>query len=143
MSVSMRRTRKLAKALFLPFCLTFLMSCSQAPENELEQSQSLAFETLEEFKSAFVRAGGQCWGWTIEEIPSDYRGLLGRGACDDKTVLMLFVKDYDVMKDALTVRKGLLSLEMGVSLLVGDNWLLNSDQVQSVHNKMGGTLITR
>lgn len=139
----MIRARRLVNALVLLICLTLLMSCSQAPENELEQPGSLTFETLEEFKSAFVGAGGQCWGWAIEEIPDGDKGLIGRGVCDDKTALMLFAKDYDVMKDALTVRKSLLSLEMGVSLLVGDNWMLNSDQVQFVQEKMGGTLITR
>ena len=137
------RARRLVKVSVLLFCLTLLMSCSQEPQNEPEKSKSLTFETLEEFKSAFVGAGGQCWSWTIEDIPDDYNGLLGRGVCDDKTALMLYVKDYAVLEDALTLRKSLLSLEMGVSLLVGDNWLLNSDQVQSVHKKMGGTLITR
>jgi len=121
-----------------------LTGCTGADESSLRTNEKPSrFESLEELKGAFVEAGGQCWGWRLATHPDELVDIVGKGDCDSKTVLIVY-KDYiDVEQSALGTRRHLESLGLKISFLFGDNWFINSDQVEIVHPKMGGTLMTR
>ena len=132
-----------AKVLLSILLATMMIACSNNTESQTEEKDSSRFKSLEDFKKAFENAGGQCWGWNVEPLSKGFSQLLARGNCDDKTVLLLYTDGYDVKSYALEFRKTTLSLGFKVSLLVGENWMINSDQATKVHRKLGGTLITR
>jgi hypothetical protein len=48
-----------------------------------------------------------------------------------------------VEQESINARYHLESLGFKTSFLFGGNWFINSDQVEAVYPKMGGTLMTR
>lgn len=102
------------------------------------------FSSLADLKQAFVDAGGQCWGWKEDlSVPLEEFGWIGKGECDSKTILILYEDGVSVEEDALNTRKHNEFIGFKTSLLFGENWKINSDQVEIVYPKMGGTLMTR
>lgn len=132
------------KKLILILFVILLSGCSNSNQSVESLDNKLnRFESLEELKEAFVEAGGQCWGWRLGTHPDELQDTIGKGDCDSKTVLIVF-KDYiDVKQQALDHRRHNVNLGFKTSLLFGDNWFINSDQVEVVYPKMSGTLMTR
>jgi len=98
-----------------------------------------SYESLESLRDAFVKSGGQCWEWKVNE---PYKSQ-STADCDSKTVLILFAEGTDALKEAISFADFNRNLSFKVNLLVGENWMINSDQVTLVAEEMGGTLITR
>lgn len=98
------------------------------------------YSSISALKTDFVKAGGQCWEWKrntkmFEEfITAD---------CDKKTVLIYYLKEVNTLNQALSMATTYRSLDFPINLLVGPNWIINSDQVKIVNKTLGGTLITR
>ncbi len=136
---------KKTKFLIIFVSLLVLTGCSGS--NQLKErlgDKNSRFESLEELKAAFVEAGGQCWGWRIDNsAPLEEFGWIGKGDCDSSTVLIVYADGVDVMAEAMMVRNTNINLGLKTSYLIGDNWTINSDQIQTVYPKMGGTLMTR
>ena len=123
--------------------ILFLTSCATSNNATIEIPKKTRFLSLEELKEAFVEAGGQCWGWRLATHPDELEDTIGKGDCDSKTVLIVF-KDYiDVEQHAINGRGHNEGLGFKTSYLFGDNWFINSDQVEIVYPKLGGTLMTR
>jgi hypothetical protein len=102
------------------------------------------YDSIFSLKTAFLKAGGQCWEWKLDSYVGKYIGDEVIAAdCDNKTRIIFYRKNANVLKDAL--RNAELSRSIGykVNILVGPNWMINSDQVNLVYRKLGGTLITR
>ena len=102
------------------------------------------YNTITSLKTAFVNAGGQCWEWKIDSYVTKTLG--GReiyADCDKYTRIVFYKDDANVLKDALNSAKHSRSLGLKINILVGPNWMINSDQVKLVYKKLGGTLITR
>jgi hypothetical protein len=135
---------KKTQFLLILVSLLVLTGCSGYNQsNERLGDKNSRFESLEELKEAFVEAGGQCWGWRLATHPDELEDTIGKGDCDSKTVLIVF-KDYiDVEQQAINGRGHNEGLGFKTSYLFGDNWFINSDQVEIVYPKMGGTLMTR
>ncbi len=135
---------KKTKFLFLLVSLLVLTGCSGSNQSkERLGEKNSRFESLEELKETFVEAGGQCWGWRLATHPDELIDTIGKGDCDSKTVLIVY-KDYiDVEQNAINFRRHNESLGFKTSVLFGGNWFINSDQVEVVYPKMGGTLMTR
>lgn len=133
------------KLLCLFVLVLALAGCTSADESGSRTNEEPSrFENLEGLKEAFVEAGGQCWGWKVDtSVPLEEFGWKGKGDCDSGTVLILYADEVDVMDEVLFIRKTNESLGLGTSYLIGDNWTINSDQVENVYPKMGGTLMTR
>lgn len=127
------RTGILKKFLIGITCLglTFALSGAANPGK--------SYKTINEFKQAFVNAGGQCWEWKRDP---DISGQSG-GTCDKLTTLVFYTKKTDTLAQAIEFAKVERSLGFKVHLIVGPNWMVNSDQVKYVHRKLGGTLMTR
>jgi hypothetical protein len=135
---------KKTKFLFLLVSLLVLTGCSGSNQSkERLGEKNSRFESLEELKETFVEAGGQCWGLRLATHPDELIDTIGKGDCDSKTVLIVY-KDYiDVEQLAINFRRHNESLGFKTSFLFGGNWFINSDQVEVVYPKMGGTLMTR
>jgi|LakMenE18May11ns_1017448.scaffolds.fasta_scaffold9254002_2 hypothetical protein len=135
---------KKTQFLLILVSLLVLTGCSSYNQsNERLGDKNSRFESLEELKEAFVEAGGQCWGWKLATHPDELENLIGKGDCDSKTVLIVYDDYIDVEQEAINSRRHNESLGFKTSYLFGGNWFINSDQVEVVYPKMGGTLMTR
>jgi hypothetical protein len=135
---------KKTQFLLILVSLLVLTGCSGYNQsNERLGDKNSRFESLEELKEAFVEAGGQCWGWKLATHPDELENLIGKGDCDSKTVLIVYDDYIDVEQEAINSRRHNEGLGFKTSYLFGGNWFINSDQVEVVYPKMGGTLMTR
>jgi hypothetical protein len=97
-----------------------------------------AFDDISQLKQAFEKAGGSCLQWNES---NKVTSALQSGDCNSETVLMLFGSSEEALERAEDLRDMSLSFGFEPNLLVGENWLINSNQVESVQPAMGGTLI--
>jgi hypothetical protein len=135
---------KKTQFLLILVSLLVLTGCSGYNQsNERLGDKNSRFESLEELKEACVEAGGQCWGWKLATHPDELENLIGKGDCDSKTVLIVYDDYIDVEQEAINSRRHNEGLGFKTSYLFGGNWFINSDQVEVVYPKMGGTLMTR
>jgi hypothetical protein len=98
-----------------------------------------AFDDISQLKEAFEKAGGSCLDWNQSNNVSS---ALQSADCNSETVLMLFSSTEEAKEQAEELRNMYLGFGLSPNLLLGENWLINSKQVNSVHSAMGGTLIT-
>jgi hypothetical protein len=134
---------KLYKVLVISLFSTFILSaCASNNNSVIEKPKVNKFSSLTDLKQAFVDAGGQCWGWELVNV-NDFKNKIGQGECDSKTVLILYKDNVNTLDEAVRFRSFLLDLKFKVNLLFGDNWMINTDQVEIAYPKMGGTLMTR
>ncbi len=97
-----------------------------------------AYGDIEELKSAYEAAGGLCPEWNQN---NQVIGALQSGDCDSSTVLMFFGSPEDAKDRALDLKNSSKSYGLTPSLLLGENWLINSKYVELVEPKLGGLLI--
>ena len=121
----------------------FLTGCTTSNNAAIEKPKENRFSSLAELKQAFIDAGGQCWDWVESAIPKEIPSEAGHGECDSEGVLILYKDGVNSRDQAIAFRSFLVSLKFKVHVLFGDNWMINSDQVEIVYPKMGGTLMTR
>ena len=104
-----------------------------------QEKKPKSYSSIYVLKKEFEKAGGQCWEWS----KNDQLFAWVTGDCDKNTVLIFYPKKTNTLADALQMAKTYRSIKVKVNLLVGPNWIINSDQVNIVRKKLGGTLITR
>lgn len=131
------------KFVILLISVLFLTGCTTNNSATTEKPMENKFSSLAELKQAFIDAGGQCWDWVESAIPKEITSETGHGECDSEGVLILYKDGVNSREEAIAFRSFLISLKFKVNLLFGDNWMINSDQVEIVYPKMGGTLMTR
>lgn len=93
---------------------------------------------INELVSAYESAGGVCDDW---EQTDQVSSASASGNCSSSTVLMTFdsVADRDSTADAI------LSLPIEgetTTILVGENWIVNADDVHRISTSLGGDLLT-
>lgn len=98
-----------------------------------------SYSDISELHDAFTRAGGTCSNWNQDNRVS---AALQSGECDANTILMLFGSKAEATERALEIKNTLKSFGLVPNLLLGENWLINSDQVDTVSTKLGGILIS-
>jgi hypothetical protein len=102
------------------------------------------YKSIASLKAAFIDAGGQCWEWKIDAPATEaFLANTVYADCDAETRLIFYKKKTNVLKESLESAKLYRSLRFKINMLVGPNWVINSDQVKLVQKKLGGTLITR
>jgi hypothetical protein len=99
----------------------------------------IAFDDISQLKEAFEKAGGSCLEWNQSNNVSS---ALQSADCNSETVLMLFASPEGAKERAEELRAMYIGFDLEPNLLLGENWLINSKQVNPVHPAMGGTLIT-
>ena len=123
-----------------------LVGCSANSQSSTADNNERVtkYGTIEELRDAFVHAGGQCWEWKKSEAAElAQMRLKAHADCDKMTVLILYENAEETRAGALSLAK--LERDMGFKLhiLFGENWMINSDQINLVRKVMGGTVITR
>lgn len=98
-----------------------------------------AFDDISQLREVFEKAGGSCLEWNQSNNVSS---ALQSADCNSETVLMLFGSSEEAKERAEELRAMYIGFDLEPNLLLGENWLINSKQVNSVHPAMGGTLIT-
>lgn len=96
------------------------------------------YSSVGALKDAFVEVGGECSTYEENNVVT----LAAESAsCGEDTVLSIYSSssDRDEVVDNL---KGFADL-VGVNVLVGENWIVNSNKVADLQPKLGGTLVTR
>jgi len=122
-------------AFTLVAAVLLLAGCAAEPESTPTPT-SVALgraSTIEQVRDAFIHAGGVCnWEQTDQVIAAT-----ASGECSDSTVIMLF----DDRADRETVVSGMQSLRMEdrrLTLLVGENWVINSAEAEDMQTNLGG-----
>ncbi|MGA6128854.1 MULTISPECIES: hypothetical protein [unclassified Microbacterium] len=109
-------------------------SAQSAQPQETEQQELGRISTIDELKDAFIDAGGVC-NWKQTDVVTD---ATASGECSDQTVLMLFANTDE--KDELVsfLSEGTISEP---TLLVGENWVINSPEAEAMQETLGGDWI--
>lgn len=116
------------------FALTGCSSPSPAAKAEGPKT----FDTAVELRDAFVNAGGQCSDWTQDnsvDIASQ------SGSCDGSTVLSVYLS-RDAVERRVEATKGSIFGSIGGDWLVGENWIVNADDLTGIQEKLGGQVVS-
>lgn len=112
--------------------ITALSGCTQPP------ASGGKFSSIDELKTAYIKAGGSCPSWKQSNVITS---ALQSGDCDSSSVLSLYGSADAATSSAMITKNGMVKMGMSPHLLVGENWVINSPQVESLQTKMGGLLI--
>ena len=88
-------------------------------------------------RDAYVAAGGECDDWAQTNV---VKLAAESGTCGDDMVLSTFANESD-RDSTVSTLKELMELIGGVKLLVGPNWIINSDEAPRLQPKLGGTIV--
>jgi hypothetical protein len=134
------KTRCLAAAAAMIIGLSGCSSLSSAEvDNAIQETPELQqVENLNELRLAFEDAGGSCDQW---EQTNAVIGSSESATCDGQTVLSVYSTSSLAIEAASSLRDLTIQFGLTPSLLLGDNWLINSPDVQLVRETIGGTLI--
>lgn len=124
--------------------LLALTACAGPAETEPEPSAAATqrelgeVDGIDELVKAYADAGGDCGAW---EQTDQVELASASGNCNSSTVLMTF--DDATARD--TTADALLSLAVEgetKTILVGENWIVNADDVHRISTVLGGDLKT-
>ena len=93
--------------------------------------------TIDEVRDAFIAAGGVC-NWTQDDRVTV---ATASGVCSDSTVIMLL----DDRSDREKMVSNLQSLKLAdrdLTLLVGENWVINSPSAEDMQAELGGEWVS-
>lgn len=96
------------------------------------------FATVEALRDTYVEAGGRCDEWDQSNIVT---AAAESADCDADTVLSTYtsVADRDGIVNYLKEYGEGIG---GVTLLVGGNWIINSEDAREVQPGLGGIVVT-
>jgi len=107
-----------------------------SPEEPAEVAAQF-YETLEDLRDAYAATGVDCSDWVQTD---SYSEALSSGSCSDNDLLAIFVDNEAVLMSVETTAESLYNLESDteISLLVGDNWRITTDDAEGLALKLGG-----
>lgn len=137
----MTSTTRARGALIVALGLT-LTGCSAASSAESTPTPTVAplgkVTSIDTVRDAFMDAGGVCnWKQTDKVTVAT-----ASGECSKDTVIMLFTD----REDRETVVTNLQSLRLDgheLTLLVGENWIINSPEAEAMQDELGGEWVTK
>ncbi|MDQ0617315.1 hypothetical protein [Arthrobacter globiformis] len=96
------------------------------------------YSSVEALKDAFLEVGGQCSTYNEGNAVT----LAAESAtCGEDAVLSIYSSSSD--KDQVVANMKQFSDVIGMKILVGENWIVNNEDVATLQPKLGGTLVTR
>lgn len=100
----------------------------------------VSYGSVTELRDAAVAAGYDCPSWEQE---NNVTLAAESGACSDADVFMTFTGEDD--RDELVANlKAMATETIGVTLLVGPNWVINTeDGLESLQEALGGTIVRK
>lgn len=98
------------------------------------------YSTVEELKTAYVKAGGECGDWDATHA---VEGSAESGTCGTHAVLSTYVSPA-ATQERVEKTKSFLQTVGGDwgSWLVGENWIISSPDVREVKDELGGTVVS-
>jgi len=93
------------------------------------------YATVVELKDAFVKAGGECPDWVQGDRITN---AAQSGDCSSSTVLSIYLSE--AKRDETIANLKNLS-DLGVHLLVGENWIINTEDPETYADLLGGTVV--
>lgn len=115
----------------LAISLVLLTGCSQS-------SQKATYGSIDELKTAFENAGGDCSEWVQDNA---VERALQSGNCSSSNVLSIYANQEDANEAAKNIEKLLTEFGLTPHLLVGENWIVNDPDVAEYQDDLGGILI--
>lgn len=116
--------------------LALLISgCSAAAPQAAPTPTSIAIgkaSTIEDVRDAFIDAGGVC-NWEQTDV---VKAATASGECSSHTVIMLFSDRSE--RETVVSNLQQFKLEGGLTLLVGENWVINSPEAEDMQSQLGG-----
>jgi hypothetical protein len=131
----MKRTL-LAAAILVSSLAGCAATAESAPTSvPVEPAPPATFDTVDDLRSAYVDAGGECSEWRQTDVIT----LAAQsGQCDADTVLSIYLSESN-RDEVIAGMKSILA----VHLIVGENWILNTDaEDDSFATELGGTVVT-
>lgn len=141
-----RKTASIAIALAVGLSLGSCGGVGSDPADKpAAKTKNVRYETVDDLRKAFVKAGGDCPDWEQTDVVS---AALESGNCSGATVISIYVDRSEAKTAADTLTKvgaGLSGEER--SVLVGPNWIINNSDDDSsallpLKRKLGGTIVT-
>lgn len=92
--------------------------------------------TIDEVVDAFTAAGGVC-NWKQDDVVDE---AVASGNCSDAAVISIYANSDDRDQSIENNRAifELLGAEVELNLLVGENWIINSPEAESMQSALGG-----
>ena len=117
-------------------CGLMLAGCATMPPSApASPSPKATYATVVELRDAYVAAGGECPDWTAS---NRVKLAAESGDCSSNTVLSTYLST-DIRDQVVTTLK---SFGTDVHLLVGENWVINTPDPESLVKKLGGTVVS-
>lgn len=96
------------------------------------------FATVLELRDAFVEAGGACPDW---DQTNSVKISAQSGVCDTSTVLSVYLSK-EAVERRVEETKGSIFGTVGGDWLVGENWIVNADELGPIKEKLGGQIVS-
>lgn len=96
-----------------------------------------SYATIHELRDAVVEAGFACPDWRSHN--NGDHNMVG-ASCSDNLVMAIYMDDAQ-QQEQLDVWEG-FSEFLEMTVLVGDNWTVNTDDAEALRREMGGTIFT-
>lgn len=96
------------------------------------------YDKVAALKDAFVKAGGRCQDWTES---NKVKIASQSGECGTATVLSVYLSK-DAVERRIEATKSSIFGDSGNDWLVGDNWIINDDDVADLQPKLGGRIVS-
>lgn len=120
--------------------LLALSACSQPAATTAASSASptvvtaKTYSKLTDLRDDVIAAGYSCPDW---QQTNKVTLAAASGSCSDNDVLSIYLNSADVSK----VVQNLKSINSSVHLLVGPNWIFNTQAAETFQPKLGGTVV--
>lgn len=113
--------------------VAFIVSgCASQPEVVEPQAR---YDTVIELRNAYVKAGGSCKQYDEHNRVTN---AAQSADCNESTVLSIYLSEakrdetIDTLKDVAVTE---------ISLLVGENWIINTKDPEAYVEALGGTVV--
>lgn len=93
-----------------------------------------SYKTATELKDAFVKAGGKCDNWEAHNKTSL---ATTSGSCGDDFALGVYEDSKNLDTTTGVFKK------LGISAVIGKNWVMSGVDAASAHKLLGGELIAK
>jgi len=127
----------------IPLAL-LVSSCSQSHEAATNESAidskptATRYTSVVELRDAYVSAGGECSEF---KQTNKVKYAAESAECGDSAVLSTYLSEGAVQKQMESTKQALANIDSD-TWLVGDNWIVNSPEIDKIQAQLGGNKIS-
>jgi hypothetical protein len=94
--------------------------------------------TVSDLRDAAVAAGYACPSWEQDNVVA---AAAESGHCSDGDVFSVYTSE-SARDEVVSFMKGMATKEIPLSLLVGPNWIINSEDASALESALGGVVVS-